>query len=287
MLPIGDVTQFELIIALVACIAALSLGYWRWITGALSLPIFYFGILARMGLDESGFVFLSFLIMFEIALFGGLAWGWLVRRILGNVSILAVITVAALPALAFAGYALERQYVPHDCRNNGAVFSMADHNFSMPKTDGFLKYSDKQMTLTQYRWKKKQSWNFAKRNMAEYCRLTENGTLPLDLTAVRVGQRNVNTEFNLIPSMNARPNWDWSKFSRAASYQIGSETNGAECYTRASATYPTFSCAVWETPLPSIQIYAVSIRNKPIDTDEAVSLLRRELSLWFSSFVVD
>jgi len=287
MLPIGDVTQFELIIALVACLAALSVGYWRWITVALSLPTFYFGILARMGSDELGFGFLIFFIMFGIALIGGLAWGWVMHRFLGNVSILAVTTVAALPALAFAGYALERQYVPHDCRSNGAVFSMADHNFSMPKTGGFLKYRDKQMTLTQYRWNQKQSWNFAKRDMAEYCRLTENGTLPLDLAAVRVGQRYVNTEFNLTPSMNARPNWDWNKFSRAASYQIGSETKGAECYTRASETHPTFSCAVWETPLPSIQIYAVSIRKKPIDNEEAVSRLRRELSLWFSSLVVD
>lgn len=286
MFPIGDMTQFALIIALIACIAALSKGYWHLVAAALSLPIFYFGILARMGTDELGIGATSFLIMFGVALIGGLIWGWMARRISGSISLLAP-GLAILPGLTFAGFTLERQYVPFDCRNNGALFSMADHTFSIPRIDGYWEYRMDRKSLREHSWSPKQSWNSTKQKMAKFCRLTENGTRPIDVMSVSVGQRNGSTEINLVPSMTTWPDWDWNNFPRSDSQKFGTESIGAECYTRANKAYPTFSCAVWENPLPGIQVYAVSVRRAPEDAGETVAALQRELRQWFTTLEID
>ncbi|MEO1679218.1 MAG: hypothetical protein AAFU80_13775 [Pseudomonadota bacterium] len=283
MFPIGDVTQFELIIALIACIVALSTGYWRWIVAAISVPLLYFGILVRLeGGDHIGIARALFLGVYATALVGGLIWGWGVRRISGRSSLLAL-GLAAIPGLAFAVFALERQYVPLDCRNNGAHFSMAGDTFTIPRIDGYWHYRAKSISLTGYSWNQNEDWNTRKHHMAEFCHLTENGTLPLDVVSVRIGQRYTNTEFNLAPTAPAPPNWDWNNFPRAETYRFGSNADGAECYVRANEVAPTFSCAVWATPMPSVRIYAVSIRRAPEDVDETVRGMQRDLSQWFGT----
>ena len=286
MFPIGDVTQFELIIALIACIAALSTGYWRWATAALSVPVFYFGILARLGSDELGIGAATFLASYCVALIGGMVWGWGTRRMAGRRAYLAL-GLAVLPGIAFAGFALERQYVPAACRDNGTRFLLGGHSFTMPRIEGYWQYREKSKSLTEYAWDEFPYWNTKKQHMARFCELTQNAAVALDLSSVRVGQRHSGTEFNIVGPSNARPNWDWNNFPRAASHEYGSEAEGAECYTRASQEHSTFSCAVWDTPRPDFRIYAVSIKDAPEDPDATVERLRRDLSEWFNAIEIE
>lgn len=286
MFPIGDVTEFDLIVAFVACIAALSTGYWRLIVVGVSVPVTYFGLLSHIGSDELGLGVASYLILLAAALFGGLAWGWLVRYFCKNYRFLAS-GLAMLPGVAFAAFAIGQQYVPTECRNNGALISIANHTVKIPKPDGYWNYRKRSRSLKEYRWNKDEEWNTVKHRMAAFCRLTGNGTNSIEVKLVRIGQRYKNTEFNLTLKSHIRPDWDWNDFTRTTSYNFGNETKGAECYRRKFAGSTTLYCGVWDAPTPDFQIYAVTSEKTHFEAEEVVSRVRRDLSSWFNTLEID
>lgn len=204
MIPLSGTTIFYLALNAVSAIAALvmatPLKTWTRVV-CLILVTALCGILPfalaeddpTSGYDDLGSLVVAVFLLASLAF--GIAWGFCVRKIvtwvvrLGGKDARArilpiIVSIAAVaPPLAYALFAIERQWVPDaPCSQDSIVFSLEDREFRVPANIGVYverkRGSDQHPLILQYSLDR-----IRKTHLALLCRLSDGGqrAVPVDM----------------------------------------------------------------------------------------------------------